>query len=367
MQAERGDPADDRAGADRSEERDVDPRRGERQPLRGEALHERRDGDHEQEAGREPLQDAADRKERPARRGGGEDAGDREDRLEPEVERPLPEALRQVAADQGTERVARVGQPLGDLEPGRPERDRVADLLRHERPRGRHDDVYRREDALTPVHELAKALPLIGILVATLAGAVFVTAVQLMLAYATGVQHASALWAGVNTWPQIVTLLVAAGAFYVLLRTRWLAPFVLVGFLVLTVGVGLLLQLGHASTRTVILVSTALFGFGAGATVSPSLWMAGLSVSAKLVGRVFALVELIRAEGDYIMAPLLRKISVTSAGLAGAAHGIRHALWITLIVSAASIAVCIGVWIIGRRRFERPDLERYVEEGEPAL
>jgi MFS family permease len=226
---------------------------------------------------------------------------------------------------------------------------------------------YRREDALTPVHELAKPLPLIGILVATLAGAVFVTAVQLMLAYATGVQHASALWAGVHTWPQIVTVLVAAGAFYVLLRTRWLAPFVLVGFLVLTVGVGLLLQLGHASTRTVILVSTALFGFGAGATVSPALWMAGFSVSAKLVGRVFALVELIRAEGDYIMAPLLRKISVTSAGLAGAAHGIRHALWITLIVSAASIAVCIAVWIIGRRRFERPDLERYVEDGEPAL
>jgi hypothetical protein len=164
-----------------------------------------------------------------------------------------------------------------------------------------------------------------------------------------------------------VTLLVAATAFYFLLRTRWLAPFVLVGFVVLTAGVALLLQLGHLSTRTVVLAASALFGFGAGATVSPSLWMAGFSVAAKLVGRVFALVELIRAEGDYIMAPILRKLSVTSAGTAGAAHGIRHAVWVTLVVSAASIVACVAVWIGGRRRLERPDLERYVDEGEPAL
>jgi hypothetical protein len=31
------------------------------------------------------------------------------------------------------------------------------------------------------------------------------------------------------------------------------------------------------------------------------------------------------------------------------------------------VAVCVAVWILGRRRFERPDLERYVEAGEPAL
>ena len=67
------------------------------------------------------------------------------------------------------------------------------------------------------------------------------------------------------------------------------------------------------------------------------------------------------------MAPILRKLSVTSAGTAGAAHGIRHAVWVTLVVSAASIVACVAVWIGGRRRLERPDLERYVDEGEPAL
>jgi MFS family permease len=226
---------------------------------------------------------------------------------------------------------------------------------------------YRRDDPLTPVHELAKTLPIIGILVASFAGAVFVTATQLLLAYATGVQHVAPWRAGAWTWPQIATLLVAAVAFYFLIRTRWLAPFVLVGFVVLTVGTWLLVELGDTGTKGLILAATALLGLGAGATVSPALWMAGFSVSAKLVGRVFALVELVRAEADYIIAPILRKISVTSAGTHSAAHGIRHAVWIAVVISIASILACVGVWIAGRRRFEKPDLRRYVEEGEPAL
>lgn len=226
---------------------------------------------------------------------------------------------------------------------------------------------YFREDALTPVHELAKTLPIIGILVASLAGAVFVTAVQLMISYATLVQHTSPWRIGIWTWPQIVTLLAAATAFYFLLRTRWLAPFVLFGFVVLTVGAWLLLRLGHGGTRGLVLGATALFGLGAGATVSPALWLAGFTLPAKLVGRVFALVELVRAEADYIVAPILRKIATTSAGRAGAAHGIRHAVAITVLISIGSIVVCVAVWLAGRRRFERPDLERYVEEGKPAL
>jgi MFS family permease len=226
---------------------------------------------------------------------------------------------------------------------------------------------YRREDALTPVHELAKTLPLIGILVASSAGAVFVTAVQLLIAYATGVQHVAPWRIGVWTWPQIATLLIAAAAFYFLIRTRYLAPFVLAGFVVLTVGVWLLLYLGHTGTKGLVLAATALFGLGAGATVSPALWLAGFSVSAKLVGRVFALIELVRAEADYIVAPVVRKISVTSAGRSTAAHGIRHGVWITVLISIGSIVLCVVVWFVGRQRLEKPDIERYIDEGKPGL
>jgi MFS family permease len=226
---------------------------------------------------------------------------------------------------------------------------------------------YRREDALTPVRQLASTLPLIGILVATLAGAVFVTVTQLLLSYTTLVQHVSPLRSGIWTWPQIAAVFVAAAIFYGVIRTRFLGPFVLVGFLVLTAGAALLLELGHTGTRGLVLGVTALVGFGAGATVSPALWMAGLSVNAKLVGRVFALVELVRAEGDYIVAPILRKISETSTGSLGAAHGIRYAVAITVLISIGSLLLCVAIWFLGRARLQKPDLERYVEDNEPAL
>jgi MFS family permease len=226
---------------------------------------------------------------------------------------------------------------------------------------------FKQEEPLTPVHELARPLPLIGILVASLAGAVFVTAIQLVVAYATGVQHVAPWRIGVWTWPAIATVFVAALALYLLIRTRWLAPLVLVGFVVLTVGTWLLVYLGHTGTKGLVLGTTALLGLGAGATVSPALWLAALSTSAKLVGRVFALVELIRAEADYIVAPVLRKISVTSAGTNTAAHGIRHAISITTLISIVSLVACLVVWFVGRQRLEKPDLERYVDEGDPAL
>jgi hypothetical protein len=95
--------------------------------------------------------------------------------------------------------------------------------------------------------------------------------------------------------------------------------------------------------------------------------MAGFSVSAKLVGRVFALIELIRAEADYILAPVMRKISTTSTSGLGPAHGIRHAAAITVVISIVSVLACVAVWLIARLRFEQPNLERYVDDGEPGL
>ncbi|HZQ82997.1 MAG TPA: hypothetical protein VFB25_13560, partial [Gaiellaceae bacterium] len=150
-------------------------------------------------------------------------------------------------------------------------------------------------------------------------------------------------------------------------RTRWLPGFVLGGLVLLSAGCWLLTEIGHRNVHAVVLASSALLGAGAGATVAPALWFAGFSVEAALVGRVFALVELIRAEADYIVGPVLRKIAMTSAGAAGAAHGIRHALWLNTLIAVATTALCIGIWLTGRGRFQRPDLEAYVEEGKPGV
>ena len=226
---------------------------------------------------------------------------------------------------------------------------------------------YRKENALAPVKPLATTYPLIGIVVASLGGAAFVTALQLGLGFMTSVNHDSPLDAGLAVWPEVATVLAAALAFWLFIRTRWLGGFVLAGLILLCAGCFLLTEIGHRNVHAILLGSSALLGAGAGATVAPALWLAGFSVEAALVGRVFALVELIRAEADYVVAPVLRKISKTAAGAAGPAHGIQHALWLNALIALATTAVCVGLWLTGRGRFDRPDLEAYVDEGEPGV
>jgi MFS family permease len=226
---------------------------------------------------------------------------------------------------------------------------------------------YRSENPLAPVKPLSSTIPIFGILVATLAGGVFVTALQLAIAYMTSVSHEPPMDVGRTLWPAVPTALLGALAFFFLIRTRWLFVFVVTGMVAVAGGAAVLLGMGTWNVHTTVKIAAAVLGLGAGATVAPALWMAGFSVSAKLVGRVFALVELIRAEGDYIMAPILRKLSVTSAGPLGPAHGIRHAAGVTTGLGVATIVICLAVWFKGRPRLARPDTRRYIEDGEPGL
>ena len=75
--------------------------------------------------------------------------------------------------------------------------------------------------------------------------------------------------------------------------------------------------------------------------------------------RVFALIELLRAEADYVMDPIMRRIAAHS--------GIPEAVSLTLLIAIASTVLCVAVYLLSGLRPERPDLERYLEEGEPGL
>lgn len=220
---------------------------------------------------------------------------------------------------------------------------------------------YRKEEPLSPVKPMSTSRPVLGILVASLGGAVYVTLLDLAEQYLLKVSHESPLSAGVAVWPQVVTLILAATIFYVLVRRRsaYIGMFVLLGLLLLVGAAALLNGLGTWNARDVVLGAAALLGFGAGATVSPALWLAGWSTPVALVGRVFALIELIRAEADYVMDPIMRRIAV--------GHGIGEALWLTLLIALASTALCVAVYLLSGVRPERPDLDRYLEEGEPGL
>lgn len=104
-------------------------------------------------------------------------------------------------------------------------------------------------------------------------------------------------------------------------------------------------------------VSTGLLGLGVGASVSPALFLAGLSLPAKLLQRVFAMIELSRGVTAFLVAPIL--IFVASA--IGTAHdvGLKDAVWICLGIATFGFVGSCVLYLTGRPRLEVPDLERW--------
>ncbi|HZD87466.1 MAG TPA: MFS transporter [Gaiellaceae bacterium] len=228
---------------------------------------------------------------------------------------------------------------------------------------------YRKREPLSPVRPMSTSVPVLGTLVASIAGAIYVTLLVLDGEYLAQVAHDTPLTAGDLTWPQVVTVVLAASIFYVLVRrrSRHIATFVLLGLLALAAAGGLLTGIARLDAGAVTLGATALLGFGAGATVSPALWLAGWATPVKLVGRVFALIELIRSEVDYVLAPIMRHVAHGSAAATGLSHGFTYAIWLTFLVALAAIVLCVGIYLASGVRPERPDLETYLEGGEPGL
>jgi hypothetical protein len=59
------------------------------------------------------------------------------------------------------------------------------------------------------------------------------------------------------------------------------------------------------------------------------------------------------------MEPIMRRVAVHG--------GVPEAVWLTLLIAVASTALCAAVYLLSGLRPERPDLDRYLEEGEPGL
>lgn len=130
-------------------------------------------------------------------------------------------------------------------------------------------------------------------------------------------------------------MLVTAALLGLLLRTRFLPVLLVAGMALLLGGGGLLLMLrSGASTQTVVLAAAGLLGLGAGGTVSPGLYLAAFSLPSKIVGRTFALVELVRSVADFILAP------------------------------AAGGTV---LYLLGRVGLPTPDIEAWIEKSRPAI
>jgi hypothetical protein len=223
---------------------------------------------------------------------------------------------------------------------------------------------YRKREPLMPVKALSSQLPVTGTLVAMIAGAVVVTAVQLVQTFLADVAHARPAAAGAMFWPLPAGVLLAAALFGLLLRSRWLPLLVLGGLAALTAAGVLLLSLTRDHPAAVVGGAAALLGFGAGATVSPGLFLAAFGVPAQTLGRAFALVELLRSESAFAVAPVVAVVAQSTGDLAG---GVRLGLLVVTALAGLGLLVALVIPAVSGARLRAPDLDTWLGGDGKAL
>lgn len=228
---------------------------------------------------------------------------------------------------------------------------------------------YHQREPLAPVKRMWSTYPLVGTLVAMLAGGVYVTLVDLHTQALLQVDQLKPLPAGWQYWPQVLGVLITASLLGVLLRTRFLPLLIGGGMMALCAGGGLLcLPSSQSAGSLTSLAGIGLLGLGAGATVSPGLFLAGLSLKASIIGRVLALVELVRSIADFLIAPILLEVARVSSHAAMLnAAGVRTAVWVSLLIGIASLASILVLYLIGSSDLPRPDIAGWLTREQLAI
>ena len=226
---------------------------------------------------------------------------------------------------------------------------------------------YRKKQALMPLRLITHTFPVTGVLAAMVAGAAFTALIELSATFLLMARQQQPMAVGALLAPQIVGVLVAAWLFKRVLTTRFLPLLTFSGLAVVAVG-GVLVVLsttgGGRQALTLVAVAGLLLGFGAGAGVSPGLFMAGLSVESNRLGPTFALVELLRAEAAFLVAPILLRIAMSAGGLAA---GVRMAALAAVVLTVVIGLGLLALLALGGVRPHEPDLAGWLAGDESAF
>jgi MFS family permease len=228
---------------------------------------------------------------------------------------------------------------------------------------------YVKDEPLSPVKRMWTTFPVVGTLIAMAGGGAFVTFVELTAQLLIRVGHRTPLAAGLQFWPQLAGALVTAALLGVLFRTRYLPVLALTGMLLLVAGGALLLLYEPGANPALQLIAVALLGLGAGATVSPGLFMAGFSLPSTILGRIFALVELVRSVADFILAPVMLKIARVATRGPGAldTSGVHVAMLITVVAVLAGGTLALALLLAGGAGLPQPDLVAWLQHQKTAI
>lgn len=219
---------------------------------------------------------------------------------------------------------------------------------------------YRAEDPLIPVQQIATTFPVVGILIALSASAAAFGLMELTLsARAQGdPSHTAVLFL-----PELGAAVLTAIAFALLFRTRFTPPYALAGLLLLCPAAAVLASVAQGGDVRVA-AGSGVLGLGVGAAVSPGLFIAGFSLASDKIQRVFALIELLRGVGAFLFAPIL--LYLVGVFSPHRPTGTADAAWLCFGLAAGGAALAAVLFVLGGSGLQRPDLERWQEEGEPA-
>jgi MFS family permease len=218
-----------------------------------------------------------------------------------------------------------------------------------------------RRPLLTIRSMLTSTVPVAGIFVALTAAAAAVTATSLTAGILA--PHYSPVHLGLLFLPELAGALLTAVMLGVVLNKRELHYLPLLGMAFLAAGIAVFrIQLPPSQVLT--LVGSGLTGIGLGAAVAPALFVAGFSLPAANLQRVFAIVELLRAVAAFMIAPVFAHFAATVGGNPRAGTGI--VLWIGLGIAITGGVGAVLLYVLGGARARTPDLKRFMEGDGPA-
>jgi MFS family permease len=208
---------------------------------------------------------------------------------------------------------------------------------------------------------LTSSIPVAGIAIALFAAAASVSATALIAGVLA--ERYSPLHIGVLFLPEAGGAVVTAVVLGMVIRRRAIHYLPLIGMIALAAGIAVF-RIEVPPSQALTLVGSGLTGIGLGATVAPALFVAGFSLPAANLQRVFAIVELLRAVAAFMVAPIFVYFAATVSGNLNEGTGV--VLWVGLGLAIGGAVIAVAIYALSGARPQAPNLERFLSGEAPA-
>jgi nucleotide-binding universal stress UspA family protein/MFS family permease len=215
---------------------------------------------------------------------------------------------------------------------------------------------YRAKRPLLTIRTMLRSsIPVAGVAVALFAAAASVSATALTAGVLAG--RYSPFHIGLLYLPELGGAVISAIVLGAVIQKRAIHYLPLVGMVLLAAGIAVF-RIEVPSSQMLTLVGSGLTGLGLGATVAPALFVAGFSLPAANLQRVFAIIELLRAVAAFMVAPIFVYFAATGGGSLDS--GTRVALWVGLGLALGGGAIGAAIYALSGARPQIPDLELFL-------